>query len=178
MPLPNAALSPAHRSRRWIAALGPVLRSRPALGSADARLRGLCGPKVALAMPGDEPRGQTIVEFALVVSFLFLILFGIVDFSRLFFAYATMANGVREGARYGVVHPDDDAGIVGHAQAMMVLIGDEASVTVDFPDSDEYGNSRCSHYCRVVVMATCDFDVWTPIIPAVEIRAQSTMHVE
>jgi len=178
MSLPSAALSRAHRSRRWPAALRPVRRSRPTLGSAVARLRGLCGPKGALSTPGGEPQGQTIVEFALVVSFLFLILFGIIDFSRLFFAYATMANGVREGARYGVVHPDDDAGIVGHAQAMMVLIGDEATVTVDFPDSDEYGNSRCSHYCRVVVMATCDFDVWTPIIPAVEIRAQSTMHVE
>ncbi|NLF12022.1 MAG: pilus assembly protein [Anaerolineaceae bacterium] len=141
-------------------------------------MSGLRWPNVAVATPGAEPRGQTIVEFAMVVSFLFLILFGIIDFSRLFFAYATMANGVREGARYAVVHPDDNVGIIEHAQAMMVLIGDEATVTVDFPDSDAYGNSRCSHYCRVVVMATCEFDVWTPIIPAVEIVAQSTMHVE
>lgn len=127
---------------------------------------------------GAEPRGQAIVEFALVVSFLFLILFAIVDFSRLFFAYATMANGVREGSRFGSTQPFDEAAIIQHAQDMMVLIGNEATVTVAFPDSDIYGNSRCSHYCRVVVTARCDFNVWTPIIPHVEIVAQSTMHVE
>ena len=49
---------------------------------------------------GDQrERGQTIVEFALVISFLFLIIFGIVEFSRLFFSYATMSHGTREAAR-------------------------------------------------------------------------------
>ncbi|MGC9334639.1 MAG: TadE/TadG family type IV pilus assembly protein, partial [Anaerolineae bacterium] len=37
--------------------------------------------------------GQTIVEFALVISLLFLIVFGIFEFSRLFFAYGTMSHG-------------------------------------------------------------------------------------
>ena len=60
---------------------------------------------------GQGEDGQGIVEFALVAGFLLLILFGIVDFSRLFFAYATMSHGVREGARYGIIHPDDVAGI-------------------------------------------------------------------
>lgn len=117
------------------------------------------------------------MEFALVVSLLLLMLFGIIDFSRLFFAYATMSNGVREGARYGVVHPGDETGIIEQARAMMVLIGDEANVTVQFPDTRN-GNTRCSHYCRVVVRATSDFDVWTPIIPNIEIVAQATMHIE
>jgi len=96
----------------------------------------------------------------------------------LFFAYATMANGVREGARFGSAQPGSDAAIIDHAHAMMVLIGDEATVTVTFPDTDHNGNSRCSHYCRIVVTARSDFDVWTPIIPHLEIVAQSTMHVE
>lgn len=148
----------------WIAP-----RARGARGGRRLRLA---------ALPGaDKSQGQTLVEFSLVVSFLFLILFGIIDFSRLFFAYATMANGVREGARYAVVHPDNEADIIEHAEAMMVLIGDEATVEVNFPDTlDE---QACLHHpCRVVVTATSDFDVWTPIIPHLTIVAQSTMHIE
>jgi hypothetical protein len=125
-----------------------------------------------------QERGQATVEFALVVTFLLLLLFGIVDFSRLFFAYATMSNGVREGARYGIVHPEDTAGIKNQADAMMVLIGGQADVTVQFPDTDAAGNPHCSHYCRIVVRATSDFDVWTPIIPSLQIVAQATMHIE
>ncbi|HSJ54991.1 MAG TPA: TadE family protein [Anaerolineae bacterium] len=178
----NTTLAPSRRSprrpvskQRCIPGKAPVSAR---LGSSRARLPGPWWPRVAASPRDDEPRGQAIVEFALVASFLFLILFGIVDFSRLFFAYATMANGVREGARFASAQPDDDAAILDHAHAMMVLIGDEATVTVSFPDTDAQGNSHCSHYCRVVVTARSDFDVWTPVIPHVEIVTQSTMHVE
>ena len=57
-------------------------------------------------------KGQTTVEFALVVGLLLILLFGIIDFSRLLFAYATMSNGVREGARYGIIHPGQDDQII------------------------------------------------------------------
>jgi hypothetical protein len=126
----------------------------------------------------QEERGQATVEFALVILFLLLLLFGIVDFSRLFFAYATMSNAVREGARYAIVHPEDTAGIENQARAMMVIVGGQADITVQFPDTDAGGNPYCSHYCRVVVRATSDFNVWTPIIPNLQIVAQATMHVE
>ena len=124
--------------------------------------------------------GQTTVEFALVVSVLLLILFGIIDFSRLMFAYATMSNGVREGARYAVVNPgpDHEAEIIDRAHAMMVVIGGRADVTVTYPDSAKPDGPYCSHLCRVIVRATSDFDVWTPIIPAFQIEARATMHLE
>jgi hypothetical protein len=125
-------------------------------------------------------KGQAAVEFALVISFLLLILFGIIDFSRLLFAYATMSNGVREGARYAIVHagPEHEADIIAAAEAMMVVIGGDAEVTVDFPDEDEPDGPYCSHVCRVVVRATSDFAVWTPVIPNFEIETQATMHLE
>jgi hypothetical protein len=119
-----------------------------------------------------KERGQATVEFALVVSLLLLLVFGIVDFSRLFFAYATMSNGVREGARYGIIHPEDTAGIEQKTRAMMVIVGGQANITVELPDG------QCSHYCRVVIRATSDFDVWTPVIPSFQIVAQATMHIE
>ncbi|MDX9832728.1 MAG: pilus assembly protein [Anaerolineae bacterium] len=131
------------------------------------------------ATTARSERGQTLVEFSMVVTVLFLILFGIVDFSRLFFAYATMANGVREGARYAVVHPnaEDTSAVEEHARAMMVLIGGDATVTVSYPDT--LNHAVCLRRpCKVVVRASSDFNVWTPIIPNITIVAQSTMHIE
>ena len=122
----------------------------------------------------EGQRGQALLEFALVIGFLLLVMFGIVDFARVFFGYATMSNGVREGARYAVVHPNDDAGIRAAARAMMVVIGAPVSVDPSFPDEDGCRTSRC----RVVVTATSDFPVWTPIIPNIHMEARATMHIE
>ena len=127
---------------------------------------------------GDRDQGQALVEFALVVTLLFMLLFGIIDFSRLFFAYATMSNGVREGARYGIVHPGDDTGIEQRAQAMMVVIGGNATIQINYPDAGSGPDPFCTHHCRIEVVATSDFPVWTPLIPNVQIEARSTMHFE
>lgn len=137
---------------------------------------------------GQRQKGQTLVEFSLVIGFLLLLLFGIIDFSRLFFAYATMSNGVREGARMAIVNPGDDAGsiaaITAAAKSMMIIIGGDATVTVTYPDEVTDPNNPnqttnfCSHLCRVVVEARSDFDVWTPIIPSFEIVTMATMHIE
>jgi Flp pilus assembly protein TadG len=45
-------------------------------------------------------RGAVIVEFALVVPFLFLIVFGIIDFSRAYAQLNAINSALREGARY------------------------------------------------------------------------------
>jgi Flp pilus assembly protein TadG len=46
--------------------------------------------------------GQTAVEFALILPILVLILMGVFDFGRAFYAYSVVANAAREGARAGV----------------------------------------------------------------------------
>ena len=74
----------------------------------------------------EREEGQGLLEFALVAVLLFMLIFAIIDFGRLFFAYATMSNGVREGARYGIIHPNEDADIEARAQAMLVIVGGEA----------------------------------------------------
>ncbi len=53
-------------------------------------------------------RGQTLVEFALILPILILILFGILEFGRIFYSYISITNAVREGARIGVVGAEDD----------------------------------------------------------------------
>jgi Flp pilus assembly protein TadG len=49
-------------------------------------------------------RGQSLVEFALVMMPLFVILLGIIQFGFIFNAYVTVTNASREGARLGTVY--------------------------------------------------------------------------
>jgi hypothetical protein len=55
---------------------------------------------------GRAPRGtgQTLVEFALVLPVIVLMLFGILDLGRAVYAYNTIANAARIGARVAAVN--------------------------------------------------------------------------
>jgi hypothetical protein len=44
-------------------------------------------------------RGQSLVEFALVVPLFLLVMLALIDFSRLLFTYVSMTNGAREMVR-------------------------------------------------------------------------------
>src|SRR5256885_7450414 len=55
------------------------------------RLRGMQGQ-----------RSQAIVEFAIVAPVLLLLIFGVVDFGRVIYVYATINQAVNEGARTGI----------------------------------------------------------------------------
>jgi Flp pilus assembly protein TadG len=54
-------------------------------------------------------RGQSLVEFALVLMPLFVILLAIIQFGFVFNAYVTITNAAREGARNGTVYIYDAA---------------------------------------------------------------------
>jgi Flp pilus assembly protein TadG len=49
-------------------------------------------------MRGTNERGQALVELTLLLPLLVLLVFGALDFGRLFFAYGAVANAAREGA--------------------------------------------------------------------------------
>jgi Flp pilus assembly protein TadG len=52
-------------------------------------------------------KGQSLVEFALVFPILILLLFGIMDFGRIFHAYLTIDHAGREAARAASIGKDD-----------------------------------------------------------------------
>ncbi len=47
-------------------------------------------------------RGQGLVEFALVLPVLLLLIFGIIEFARIFYSWLIITNAVRTGERYAV----------------------------------------------------------------------------
>ncbi|MBN8210563.1 pilus assembly protein [Bacillus sp. NTK071] len=52
-------------------------------------------------------KGQSMVEFALVLPVLVMLLFGIVDFGRIFHAYITIDHASREAARVASIGESD-----------------------------------------------------------------------
>lgn len=51
-------------------------------------------------------KGQALVEFALVLPFMLLLLFALVDFGRGFYTWLVVTNAAREGARVAAVQSD------------------------------------------------------------------------
>lgn len=52
--------------------------------------------------------GQELVEYALILPFFLIMVLGILDLGRVVYYYSAMQNVVREGARYGSIHLEDD----------------------------------------------------------------------
>lgn len=53
--------------------------------------------------------GQAITEFALILPLLLLLIFGVIEFARVFQAYLVIVNAARFGVRYAVTGEYDDA---------------------------------------------------------------------
>lgn len=54
----------------------------------------------------DRPRGQALVETALLLPLLLILLLGAVDFGRIFFGWVAVTNATRVAANYAATHPD------------------------------------------------------------------------
>ena len=51
--------------------------------------------------------GQSLTEFAVSITFIILILSGIVDLGRAYFTYISLRDAAQEGAIYGSINPLD-----------------------------------------------------------------------
>ena len=73
----------------------------------------------------DKETGAVLVEFALVVPLLFLILFGIIDFSLVMFSYISVRQGTSAGAREAAVI--GTTGLTAQSCTMAPLLSGSAS---------------------------------------------------
>lgn len=53
----------------------------------------------------EKQRGQSLVEFALLLPLLILLLGGVLELGRLFFAYVAVTDAAAEGATYASIYP-------------------------------------------------------------------------
>ena len=136
-------------------------------------------------------RGQSLVEFALVLPIFLLIVMGIVDLGRGVFAYNSVTNGAREAARLAIVN--QDAASVQARGVSQVAIAETATpnITVSYrqptPNANPASNAVCSPVnvgCIAVVTFQTTFKPITPILSGflfpsgVNLTATSAMAVE
>lgn len=105
--------------------------------------------------------GQGLVEFALTLPLLILIMVGVLDLGRLYFASMTVTNAAREGARYGAANPGA-SDIAAHAQNEAVgSMINPSQLIVDlsskFPQGCALGNP-------IQVKVTYNFQLITAVI--------------
>jgi Flp pilus assembly protein TadG len=67
-------------------------------------------------------RGAALIEFAIVATVFLTVLFGILEFGRLFWTHNALRDAARRGVRYATVRKNDTAGI--NAVKNMVVYGD------------------------------------------------------
>jgi len=90
-------------------------------------------------------RGQSLVEFALVLPLMVTVMLGIVDFGFVYFVRGSVENAAREGARYGSIHPTDVSGITNRVKQTVMGINTSSSdfkVDVSYPDVDPIPANR------------------------------------
>ena len=68
-------------------------------------MRRTAGPR------SDVEQGQSMVEFALGITFILILMAGTVDLGRAYFSFLSLRDAAQEGALYGSLAPPDTAGI-------------------------------------------------------------------
>src|SRR6266576_1244978 len=75
------------------------------------------------ALHNRRSRGSALVEAALLLPVMFLMLFGTMDFGRVFFTGIAVANAARAGVQYGSLGP----GKAGDSLGIKTAVTDDAS---------------------------------------------------
>lgn len=102
-------------------------------------------------------RGQSMVEFALLMPVLTLTIWGCVDFGRWEQVRVSVANGVRVATRYAVTHPTSwssaasapSTSIEGQLQSIAQganVVNDDAHITIAYYDTTTATPTLCGQY--------------------------------
>ncbi len=70
-----------------------------------------------------QRKGQSLVEFALLLPIFLLAVVVVFDLGRAIYYYSAVHNAAREGVRYGVVHPNDVTGMQNKAVNYAIGLG-------------------------------------------------------
>ena len=144
-----------------------------------------------------SPRGQSIVEFALILPVFLYLLLGVVDIGRVIFYQSLVNNAARDAARYALAHPDQTCssgtcGVTTSAQTAAGMFGAQLSVCsatlysatvlgaagTTVPPACPNSNTTTATYGYVTVVVSVPFQPATALFTGAWTRtlsAQSTM---
>lgn len=111
-------------------------------------------------------RGQTLVEFALILPIFIVVLAGLFDLGRAVFAYNTISNASRESVRVAIVN-QTQADVEAEAMKQAVSLGLSASdVTITYGDPSGVGTCSSPYGlgCRATVTVQYVYNAATPVI--------------
>jgi Flp pilus assembly protein TadG len=110
-------------------------------------------------------KGQGLVEMALSITFLILILSGVMEFGRLFYSYMALTEAAQEGASYGSIAPTDTTGIEAHVRSTSSFPIDLTSTSDVTVTVTTIGSACAGNVIQVRV--TYDFPIVAPFIGAI-----------
>ncbi len=122
-------------------------------------------------------KGQALVEFALIIPMLLLLLFGIIEFGRIFGAELTVNNGAREGARLGAIGASDSAIITRVTNSSGMLDSSLVAVTITPVESSRVRGGDIQVNVSYPVMVVAPF-ISTLIGETVIVDSTCVMRVE
>lgn len=127
-------------------------------------------------------KGQSLVEFALIIPAFLLMAVMVFDLGRAVYYSSSVHNAAREAARYGIVHPADEAGMKGKAVNYAVGLGLQVSdVSIDVVVPEDTSSFPPPH---VTVYVNYDFFPATPLVSnfisggKITIKGEATMKLE
>jgi Flp pilus assembly protein TadG len=139
-------------------------------------------------------RGQSLVEFAIVLPIITLVVLGLFDLGRAVFTYNTLSQAARQANRTAIVDQDTDR-VKAMAIAAAPTIGlTPSNVTVCFKTEDT-AQSNCSSPstdncptatrvigCLAIVTASMSYAPLTPVIsvfwPSIPLTSTSVGHID
>jgi Flp pilus assembly protein TadG len=135
---------------------------------------------------GPGERGQDLIEFALIMPLLILLTLGVIEFGVIISNYNTLANAVREGARYGTTHPNEansgacDSGLPGVVQAACqraanLVPGNVIVVSTKSTSGSPSLTVRLTYHTRLLTTALTEA-IWDA--SDVTLQASATMQIE
>jgi hypothetical protein len=86
---------------------------------------------------GPRGRGQSLVEFSLILPGLLLLIMGIIDFGRVMVIFAGISNGAREAVRFGAVPGKRFDGLYNFQDCDAMRNAVRAAVPLQTIDDDE-----------------------------------------